>query len=103
MLLRLLPFFLCFGAGFAVCLILLARSRPPGAARDWETKYREVSQRYRDLSERLKSIDRDADLRATSLRQALAAVRDILAETTPAAADAAHRALEAIDAALRKS
>ena len=102
MLLRLLPFLFCFGAGFVVCLVLVARSRPPGAARDWEAKYHDVSRRYRELSERLQSIDRDADVRASLLRQALSEVRDLLAQRAPAATDGAQRALERIDAALRR-
>ena len=102
MILKLLPYFVAFAAGFGVCLTLLARSRAPGASRDWETKYHDLLERFRSLSQRLKEVDQGTDVRTSRLRRTLNEVRTLLANGKPPN-HAAERALKEIDAALKES
>lgn len=79
---RLVPFLVCFGAGFFAGVMLALRGgRSRGAfSTDWEAKYREVEGRYRDLTRRLEDADRKASARATVYRTTLRDVAELMKE-----------------------
>lgn len=100
--LKLLPLFLGFVAGFVIALLLLrqAGSREKTAQR--ERQYQELLARYRDLSERLKKTDRTAAGRANRLRQNLLEVGEILRQKGDDSPKHVDEALKEIQSALAK-
>jgi len=97
--LRLLPYLLVLGAGFAAALVLLRRTGP--SASQWEAKYREIYDRYRDLTRQLKGVEERGDIKAAKLRQSLVDIALILRDGSGSAADARAEALRRIDSTLQ--
>jgi len=100
--LKLLPLFLGFAAGFMVALLLLRQAGSRAKTAQWERQYRELLQRYRELSQRLKDIDRTAEVKADRLRQNLLDVGEILRRKGDDSPKHVDEALEEIKSALAR-